>query len=286
MRVCFSLGLLLWSTVAYGVGLRSAEELAFALSTRYAPFADWASMVDVDVLAELEGERTWQTAAEIAAARAEDSLPLAGLHLALDPGHIGGRWAETEGRHFRIDPQDAPVREGELVLEVAQRVRAQLVALGAEVTLLREANVPVNPKSPVDYLQLASGQLLPPQKSNWRAWWEHALAVRARAIRLAVVADDLLERARLVNQEIQPDAVISLHINAAPWPAAAAAQSEDVQVASGECGIGGGGQRLKLRGWRLEISHSRSTHNSQWSTTSASVRSFESSACFDFWLPE
>lgn len=213
---------------------QSAEALAYALSTRYAPFTDWASVVDVELLAGPEGERTWRTAAEIEAARAADALPLAGLRLALDPGHVGGVWAETEGRHFKIEAADFPVREGELVLEVARRVREQLAALGAEVTLLREANVPVNPKGPMDYLELASQQVQAPQERSWRAWWEHAAAVRARALHLAVVRGDLMERARLVNQEIQPDAVVSLHINAAAWPAAAEAESGDLRAEGGE----------------------------------------------------
>ncbi len=149
---------------------------------------------------------------------ASDVPPLTGLHLALDPGHIGGIWAEWEGRNFRISTDDHWVREGELVLEVAQRVRARLMALGAEVSLLRESTEPVNPKRLADYWALAASQMEAPTTLTLTAQIDHALAVRNRAVKMAIVTGDLGERARLVNEAIQPDALISLHINAAPWP--------------------------------------------------------------------
>jgi len=201
-----------------------AEMYAHAMATRYAPYADWQPVVDVDALAVQAAESAyWQTPAAIAAAREATALPLAGLHLALDPGHVGGKWAEAEWRQFRIAANDFYVREGELVLEVAQRVRAHLVELGAEVTLLREANVRVNPKGPVDYLQLAAQQVPAPKEASLAELINYGVALRARAVRLSIVVGDLAARARLVNETIQPDALISLHINAARWPVVVAA---------------------------------------------------------------
>lgn len=196
------------------------EPNSLALSTRYAPYADLSSF-DFDSPQESAAKAWWSTPVEIRADRAKgagESPPLAGLHLALDPGHIGGIWAEWEGRHFRIGNEDHWVREGELVLEVAQRVRAQLVELGAEVSLLRESADPVNPKEPVDYWSQAAADLEPPKAITLAAQVDHALAVRDRAVKLAIVIGELAERARLVNEVIRPDALISLHINAAPWP--------------------------------------------------------------------
>ena len=43
--------------------------------------------------------------------------PLAGKVICLDPGHIGGDWADIEERTFRIG-RDEPVVEGELNLRV------------------------------------------------------------------------------------------------------------------------------------------------------------------------
>ena len=201
------------------------EQLASELTTRYAPYADWQSVVDVDILAKQPASRYWRTPQEIVAQREAGDLPLYGLHLALDPGHIGGQWAAAEGRQFRVSEEDFYVREGELVLEIAQGVRAQLMALGAKVTLLREANVRVNPKSPVDYLEMATDQVSPPEEASLAALAGYGRAIQGRAVRLSIITGDLVERSRLVNQVIQPDALISLHINAAAWPAPAASES-------------------------------------------------------------
>jgi len=217
---------LLWVTLAWPVLAAAPSELATALSRRYAPYADWQSVLDVDVLAKQSASRYWRTAEEIVSQREEGGLPLSGLHLALDPGHIGGQWAAAEGRQFRIRKEDFYVREGELVLEVALLVRMQLVALGAEVTLLREANVRVNPKNPVDYLKLAAEQVGLPEEKSLAALWAYVHAIQGRAVHLSIISGDLAERARVVNQVIQPDALISLHINAAAWPAPAASESE------------------------------------------------------------
>ena len=218
------------------VSASDAPELASALTTRYAPYADWQAVVDVDVLAKQSQSRYWRTSEEIASQRVTVDLPLAGLHIAFDPGHIGGRWAVDEGRNFRISEDDFYVREGELVLEVAQRVRAQLVELGAEVSLLREATVRVNPKGPVDYLELAAKQVRVPEENSLDVLWAYGRALRDRAVRLSVVSGDLAARARLVNEVIQPDALISLHINAAAWPVAPAA-SESESGRGSESGV-------------------------------------------------
>ena len=196
------------------------EEIAYQLATRYTPYAEGAAVLDARIPSDQPVEAWWSTPEAIRAARNSfaDPLSLSGLHLAIDPGHIGGLWAEWEGRHFRIADDDHWVREGELVLEVAQRIRTQLEALGAEVTLLRESAEPVNPKSPADYWAIAAEEFDPPESSAFAAQIDHALAIRNRAVKLAIVIGELAERARLVNEVIRPDALLSLHINAAPWP--------------------------------------------------------------------
>ncbi|MDQ8193079.1 N-acetylmuramoyl-L-alanine amidase [Coraliomargarita sp. SDUM461004] len=216
-------------------GLLSAqstpEQLAYMLSTRYTPYIEGTHIVNVEQLATQEVETWWTSPAamrreRISGAHGSDcvlegqsqSLPLSGLHLALDPGHVGGVWAHWEWRDFRIAETDHWVREGELVLEVAQRIRNELVRLGAQVTLLRETCQPVNPKRSADYWAAAAAQLTPPTACNLQAQVEHALAVRNRAVRLAIVTGELAERARVVNEELRPDVLLSLHINAAAWP--------------------------------------------------------------------
>ena len=184
------------------------DQIAYELSTRYTPYADSATVLEI-------GQIATKT---LANARSPYDRPLAHLHLALDPGHVGGIWAEWEWRNFRISREDHWVREGELVLEVALRIRTRLTNLGAEVTLLREDCRPINPMDFIDYWPLAAAEKMPPKELSFKAQLDHALAVRNRAIHMAIVRGEIAERARLVNEVIQPDALISLHINAAAWP--------------------------------------------------------------------
>lgn len=229
LAICFlALGASLWADEVQEAS-SGATDLAYAMSTRYAPYADWPSILDVEFLAEQEVASYWRTAEVIRSTRAEGALPLSGLHLALDPGHIGGAWAASEGRDFVIGDGDFRVREGELVLEVAQRVRDELQVLGAEVTLLRGALEPINTKTPLDYLERAQRDVPPPKDASVDAFAEYGLALRSRTIRLAGVTGEIIERARIVNQDLKPDALISLHINAARWPVVAV---DDSQVGS------------------------------------------------------
>lgn len=189
------------------------------LDKRYAPYVDWAAQLEVRDLEVASAVETWWRSPEvIRAARRDSELPLSGLHLALDPGHIGGVWAEVEGRHFKINPVDLPVREGELVLEVAGIVKDALVKMGADVTLVRERNVPVNPRSPEAYFSEAAQRVPIPEIVSWASFLEYGAALRRVMKHMSVVSGELIERARIVNEVIQPDALISLHINAAPWP--------------------------------------------------------------------
>ena len=51
----------------------------------------------------------WRTIAQRRGATS--TRPLRGLHVALDPGHLGGKWARMEERWFQIG-DSAPVEEG------------------------------------------------------------------------------------------------------------------------------------------------------------------------------
>ena len=202
-------------------GKKDKLHLTDDLSKRYAPFADWQSVVDIDAL-KSPSERFWRTPQEISAQRAENDLPLKGLRLVLDSGHIGGQWAAHEQREFRIRENDYYVREAELTLEVAKNARTRLIKLGAEVQLLREALVPVHSRRPIDYLEEAMEQLPLPKEPSSEISKDYANALRDKAIRMSLISGELAERARRVNKVIRPDALISLHMNAAAWPGTAA----------------------------------------------------------------
>lgn len=146
----------------------------------------------------LPNPRRWKTAEELGPAPPD--RPLEGLRIAIDPGHIGGQWAKVEERWFQIDAA-IPVQEGDMTLLVAQILRPQLEALGAEVTLVREEAEPVTTERPESLLEEA-GDTDSPSKLAERLFYRTA-EIRARA--------------RKVNDLIQPDLVLCLHFNAESW---------------------------------------------------------------------
>ncbi len=204
-------------------------ELSQLLGTRYAPYSSDFELIKDRMKQFSKKDRYWRKRDEIRSDRLEDDLPLSGLHLVLDPGHIGGEWAAHESRNFRISDADYWVREGELVLEVALMVCAQLRELGAEVSLTRESRSPVNKKKPYQYLKAASAKVDPPEDASIDAQIDYEKMLQATAISLAIVNGDLNERVRIINDVIQPDAVISLHINAAPWPTSVEGEGPSVR---------------------------------------------------------
>src|SRR5690606_15944332 len=75
----------------------------------------------------------------------DPAKPLADLHILIDPGHIGGKFARMEGRWYQIGSENQAVMEGEMSLRVARILEHDLSLLGARVSLSRERNAPVTP---------------------------------------------------------------------------------------------------------------------------------------------
>jgi len=164
--------------------------------------------------------RFWRRAAELGPA--PEGRPLAGVRLALDPGHIGGEWAAMEERSFAL-PGDKPVQEGDMTLLVAKMAAVQLRALGAEVTLVRDELKPSSPFT-VDALRPAARAELrlmgiadirenyagarDPLKGNSVQWHAEKLFYRVAEIRA---------RARRVNGTLRPDLAVCIHFNADEW---------------------------------------------------------------------
>ncbi len=163
----------------------------------------------------------WWTAPNQLSA-ASGAKPLAGFHIALDPGHLGGSWAKMEERWFQIG--DAPpVQEGDMTLRVAQLLAPRLESLGARVSLVRDNAEPITPYRPSDFTETArqflqrAGIAEPrenfdgpadPAKEQTVGWQRELLFYRNSEIR---------RRASLVNYRLQPDLVLCLHFNAEPW---------------------------------------------------------------------
>jgi N-acetylmuramoyl-L-alanine amidase len=96
--------------------------------------------------------RFWRPADQLPPAPAD--LPLRGLRIAIDPGHIGGSYAKLEERWYQVR-DTKPVAEGDLTLDTARLLHPRLEALGAEVTLLRDGAKPVTNSEPKDFADLA-----------------------------------------------------------------------------------------------------------------------------------
>ncbi|MDF1825777.1 MAG: N-acetylmuramoyl-L-alanine amidase [Verrucomicrobiales bacterium] len=130
-------------------------------------------------------------------------ISLREMHIAIDPGHIGGDFARIEERHFGR-PQDRPVREGELTLMTAKRLKPILEEMGARVSLVRDSNAPVTAKRAADFLNLYQ---------EYNPGWPDAM-LQPYANGRFYRREEIVERARVVNEDLKPDLVLCLHYNA------------------------------------------------------------------------
>ncbi len=159
------------------------------------------------VISEASPNRNWNSVGELPPGTADK--PLAGVHIAIDPGHIGGDYAKTEARWFQIGTHP-PVKEGDMTLLTGKIIKEQLVKLGAKVYLIRGSNNPVNPKRPDDYrdvaLAKAASQGITDEKT-----------INSYQNKLFYRTGEIRERARRVNLAFNPDLVLCLHYNAEAW---------------------------------------------------------------------
>ena len=164
--------------------------------------------------------RLWRPAKSLPSAGS--GKPLSGLKIALDPGHLGGKWAKMEERWFQVGDSQ-PVQEGDLTLRVARLLALRLRDLGAKVSFVRSADEPTTGKRPDDFRELARKILIrngvpqpradvldstDPEKEKTIRWQSEILFYRYSEIR---------RRAALVNFKLHPDLVLCLHFNAEGW---------------------------------------------------------------------
>ena len=157
--------------------------------------------------AEGKAPRFWKTRTERTPVAGK---PLAGLRIAIDPGHLGGRYAQMEARWFRIG-WSRPVEEGEMTLIVAKLLKERLEQLGAEVWLTRTANGPTTALRPGKLRNAAIASLAEEGVSP------SGERLQKEAERLFYRVGEIRNRARLVNERIRPDLVVCLHFNAEEW---------------------------------------------------------------------
>lgn len=149
--------------------------------------------------------RAWRSAEELPPTISDK--PLAGLKIAIDPGHIGGEWAKMEERWFVVG-NGAPVEEGTMTLYVAKLLKARLESLGATVSLVRDSLQPVTSIRPSALQSVAEDS----GKSE-----DSPASLQRLAERLFYRTSEIRARADLVNQTLRPDLVLCLHFNAEGW---------------------------------------------------------------------
>ena len=149
--------------------------------------------------------RYWRPALEMPPP--PEGRPLEGVRIAIDPGHLGGDFAELEERWFQFG-DGRPVTEGDLTLQVATLLEPRLTALGAEVTLVRSAPGPVARPERAPALAIRPGQTAGRHPGGGPPAFPSASSTgRPRSASVP----------RRVNEEIQPDLVLCLHFNAEAW---------------------------------------------------------------------
>lgn len=141
--------------------------------------------------------RFWRMAQELPASSDPAKQPLEGVKVAIDPGHIGGVWAQMEQRWYQPPGETVAVMEGEMTLITARLLQTELEALGATVFLVRDRTEPVTSFRASDF----TAQVKSPQEA------ENYFYRRA----------EISARAQRINNELQPDLVVCLHFNAEPW---------------------------------------------------------------------
>ena len=164
--------------------------------------------------------RLWRPATSLPPTKSEE--PLAALRIALDPGHLGGKWAKMEERWYKVG-ESTPVQEGDLTLRTARVLAAKLKQLGAKVFFVRSSAQPITAKRPGDFKEVARKILIKngvpqprpdildpndPEKEQTIRWQSEILFYRYSEIR---------RRAVLVNTKLHPDLVLCLHFNAEGW---------------------------------------------------------------------
>ena len=141
---------------------------------------------------------------------------ISGSKILIDPGHIGGDFSEMEGRHFAIG-DDEPVKEGELALSVALKLKSELEKKGAVVSLSRKENQPVTQLRPKNFKELAE---------TWfsRMEWLQKLPSEERSKRIQKRQElyfyrvsEIIARSEIIRKS-QAGLVLCIHLNAAPWP--------------------------------------------------------------------
>jgi hypothetical protein len=201
-------------------GVIDVQPDAAVIKTTLTPPTEFRLRFAKDAASAKTAPRFWRTPAQLGAA--PEGQPLAGLKIAIDPGHIGGEWAKMEERYFQIG-ESRPVTEGDMTLRVAKMLMPKLQVLGAQVFLVRDTTEPVTKERPDTLREAARGELaregITTPKENYDSMNDPARGstVQAQSELLFYRISEIRQRAVLVNTQLKPDLVVCLHFNAEGW---------------------------------------------------------------------
>ena len=218
-----------WSMLRHYAGTITAADFEQLLQQVYVPDGSWKKWISLTPSLALitPGPGAAPISLELAPAGSPSKIPprfwkgrderspqpgrpLAGLRIAIDPGHLGGAFAKMEARWFRIG-DSRPVEEGEMTLIVAKLLKQRLEHMGAQVWLTRSKNGATTPLRPGNLRKAAIGSLQEEQQTIT------AERLRHEEERLFYRVGEIRNRASLVNAKIKPDLVLCLHFNAEEW---------------------------------------------------------------------
>jgi hypothetical protein len=186
------------------------------------------------IQAKTSPPRFWSRASELPPLA--DRPPLSDIHIAIDPGHIGGSYGVMEERHLSFKPGEA-IQEGDLTLLTARILAARLKTLGAYVTLVRDQPNPVTKTKPSDHrltaIEILKQSGFPNPIDSYQGIQGEAklLTIQWQSEKFFYRVAEIHARADRVNQEIKPDLVLCLHFNAESWGDATAPQYSPVNHA-------------------------------------------------------
>ncbi|MCH9632717.1 MAG: hypothetical protein S4CHLAM6_10550 [Chlamydiae bacterium] len=155
-------------------------------------------------------------------------MPLKGLRIAIDPGHIGGNYAKIEEKYVEMSPnrekniyEPLAFHEGELSVITAKKLAKKLEALGAKVFLTKSnPGEVVYKKKFEEWFQndiseaidlMTSYQEDPELKKDEIFWWTNQ-ATSSEIFRLTYNYLDVERRAELINA-FKPHVTVSCHYN-------------------------------------------------------------------------
>ena len=166
-----------WSRLEQYQGTMDRAQFMQLLDTVYAPGGAWKQTISIALEGAhilTTGSNRWllkfasdgnalpQSPAQYwrpLAALPKGPRPLEGVKIALDPGHLGGKWARMEERWFQLGADTVPVAEGDMTLLTARLLAAKLTRDGAQVVFVHNHPEPLTALRPADLRDAAREQL-------------------------------------------------------------------------------------------------------------------------------